>query len=49
MLQGIKDECLNMPAITSGRRMTDGSEMFASVVFIMVKSGCEAEPTKANE
>jgi hypothetical protein len=29
--------------------MPDGSEMFASTVFIMGKSGCEAEHIKANE
>jgi hypothetical protein len=49
MLQGIKDPCLKMPAIPGGRGMPAGSEMFAPAVFIMVKSGCEAELTKANE
>ena len=38
-----------MPAIQDGMRMTDGCEVFAPAVFIMVKSGCEAELTKANE
>ncbi len=48
ILQGIKDSCLYTPAMTGGWRMTDGSEMFASVVFIIVKSGCEEELTIAN-
>jgi hypothetical protein len=43
MLQGIKDTWLRMPAISSGRRMPDRSEMLAPAVFIMVESGCEAE------
>ena len=38
-----------MPAIPSGRQMPGGSEMFAPTVFIMVRSGCEAELTKVNE
>jgi len=49
MLQGIKGLCLNTPAIPGGRLMTNGSEMFAPAVLIMVNSGCEAELTKANE
>jgi hypothetical protein len=43
MLQGIWEPYLKMRAIPGGRRMADGSEMFAPAVFIMVKSGCEAE------
>ncbi len=49
MHQGINDLCLKMPAILGRRRMPNGSEMFAPADFIMVKSGYEAELTKANE
>jgi len=49
MLQGIKKPCLKMPAIPGGRRMPDGSEMFAPAIFIIVKTDCEAELIKANE
>jgi hypothetical protein len=43
MPRGIKDACLKMPAIQGGGWMPDGSKMFAIEVFIIVKSGCEAE------
>jgi hypothetical protein len=41
--------CLKMPDVPGERRMSDGSEMFAPEVFIMVRSGCEAELIKENE
>jgi len=46
MLQSINQPCLKMPGIPRGRRMSYGSEMFAPAVFIMVKSGSEAEPKR---
>lgn len=46
MPRGIKDACLKMPAIQGGGWMPDGSKMFAIEVFIIVKSGCEAELEK---
>ena len=49
MLQDIKMPCPKMPAIPGGRRMPDGSEMFAPAVGIIVKSDCEVELIKANE
>jgi len=35
-----------MPDIQGGRRMPDGSKMFALRVFNIAKSGCEAEVEK---
>jgi hypothetical protein len=43
MFQGTNDPCLKVPAIPGGKRMPDGNEKFAPAVFILAKSGGEAE------